>query len=454
MEQTSESVTLVNSFVSVYFWSMTDSVRSPLVQNLGLLLSQIEAGIVIHNPDTSVRYANPSALKMLGLKIEEIKSTIADDKDWHFLDSKGLRLNPEDHPVNRVLNTGKPVENLELGILDANRGQPTWVKVAGFPEYNSSNELQQIVISFIDISQTKNNVSYEKIMAQANDIVLVTQSEPMRHPGPTIVSVNRAFTQQIGYEPDQVNGKALSFLNIDKNSLRTLCGIKHSMAAGKSFRGRINVYSKDETPLWLDINVFPLHNWENRISHFVTIGRDISEIVSREEQLINDALHDPLTSLYNRRGLETKIQRYSKRSSDASTYSLITLDVDRFKQINDHWGHEAGDKVLVEIANIMRDTVRDIDCVSRIGGEEFLILLPAMNMDTAEQVAERIRRRIEQHQFWLNPRDFIMITASLGVAQKAETDTCIQETQHKADAALYQAKQEGRNRVRRCLVPA
>lgn len=433
---------------------MPDSVRSPLVHNLGLLLSQVKAGVVIHHPDTTVSYANPSALKMLGLSMDEIKGKIADEKDWHFLDAEGKRLEPGEYPVNRILATHKPVENLELGIFDTERGQPTWVKVAGFPEFDSNKQLQQIIITFIDISHTRNNITYEKIMANANDIVLVTRSEPLRSPGPCIVSVNQAFTQQLGYEPDQVNGKALSFLNIDKKSLRTLCGIKHSMAAGKSFRGRINLYAKSGTPLWLDINVFPLRNWENRISHFVTIGRDISDIVTREEQLINDALQDPLTGLFNRRGLETKIQRYSKRRSDSSTYSLIALDVDRFKQINDHWGHEAGDKVLVEIANIMRDTVRDIDCVSRIGGEEFLILLPAMNMDTAEQVAERIRRRIEQHQFWLNPRDFIMITASLGVAQKAETDTCIQETQHKADAALYQAKQAGRNRVRRCLVPA
>lgn len=444
----------MHSFSFVCILSMSDTVSSPLIQHLDLLLAQVKAGVVIHNPDTTVRYANPYALQILGLGIDEIKGKIADEKDWHFLDTQGERLKPEDYPVNRVLATGKPVENLELGIYDTKRRQPTWVKVAGFPEFNSRNELQQIVMSFIDISHTRNQVTYDQIMACSNDIVLVTRAEPMHYPGPGIVSINQAFTQLLGYEPDQVNGKPLSYLKIAQRSLRTLACIKQQMQAGNSFRGRLFIYDHNGKPLWLDINVFPLHNWQNRISHYVAIGRDITDTVSREESLISAALQDPLTGLYNRRGLEAKMQRYTKRQNDKASYSLITLDIDRFKQINDHWGHKAGDKVLVEVAHIMRETVRDIDCVARIGGEEFLILLPAMPIETAQQVAERLRARIAKQQIKLNAQDYIMVTASLGVAEKSSARQTLLGTLQKADEALYQAKRAGRNQVCRGPLPA
>ncbi|MDX1695778.1 MAG: diguanylate cyclase, partial [Ketobacteraceae bacterium] len=404
-------------------------------------------GIVIHKPNTEISYANPSALQMLGLTEEEAKGRIADEKDWHFLDSEGNRLTPDLYPVNRVLVSGKPIDNLELGIFDAHRSQPTWVKVAGFPEFNARNELEQIVISFIDISHQRNDISYDQIMSLANDIVVVTNAAPLESPGPDIVSVNHAFSELMGYEPEQVNGKPLSFLKLARLSERTLNEIKARLTNGESYRGRLYAFSKRDQQFWLDINVFPLHNWENRISHFVAIAHDITDIVNREEQLINDALHDPLTGLCNRRGLQARIRQYLKDGNNTANYSLIALDVDRFKQINDHWGHHAGDRVLVEVARIMEDTVRDIDCVARVGGEEFVILLPTMKLETAGQVAERIRERIQNHRIKMNVRDFIMVTASLGVAERAPEDDCIEDTLRKADSALYRAKKSGRNLV-------
>ena len=430
---------------------MSLKTNLPNIENIDLLLAQLKAGVVIHLPDTTVSYANPSALHMLGLTEEEIQGKIADEKDWHFLDKNGNRLAPELYPVNRVRSTGEPLENLELGIYDRNRSQPTWVKVAAFPEFDQSSELQQIVVSFIDISHERNNISYDQIMAKANDIVLVTSATPLRQPGPTIVSVNGAFSALMGYEEDEVSGKPLSYLNIPRSSTRSIVHIKRCLKKGEPFRGRIYMQSGSDEPLWLDINVFPLKNWENRISHFVTIARDISHIVSREQQLINDALQDPLTGLFNRRGLQSRTRKYLHTLPAGGTYSLIALDIDRFKNINDHWGHEAGDKVLVEVAEIMCETVRDIDCVARVGGEEFVILLPTMTLGTAQRIAERIRTHIESQRIKINPREYIMVTASLGVTERLPEDRCVEDTLQRADAALYLAKKSGRNQVRSAI---
>ena len=436
---------------------MSETITSSLVGNLELLLAQLKAGVVIHRPDTTIRYANPSALDMLGLTQEEIQGKIADEKDWHFLDETGKRASPSQYPVNLVLATGKPVENLVMGIFDTQRKLPTWVKVSGFPEYDANHQLQRVVISFTDISHQRNNISYEQIMSYASDIVLVTDAE-LNGAGPTIVSVNKAFTDLLGYNETQVKGQCLSYLKIDKKSLRTLLEIKTHMQHGESFRGRIYLYSASNKPLWLDINVFPLHNWQGRISHYVAIGRDITATVNHEQSLLQDALKDPLTGLYNRRGLELQTRRFNKRSVDNS-YSIIALDIDHFKRVNDAWGHKVGDIVLGEVASIMRDTVRDIDCVARIGGEEFVILLPTMREDTALQIAERIRTRIEIHRIMITPRDTvgpgdtispgdtIGITASIGVSANVASNNPLHDTLHRADDALYQAKRSGRNRV-------
>lgn len=424
---------------------MPGKASSPFIHNLDLLLAQLEAGVVIHRPDTSVSYANRSALDILGLTDEEIQGKIANEKDWHFVDSDGHRLAPEKYPVNLVLSAGQPIENLVFGIIDAQRKQPTWVKVAGFPEFDEQNRLQQIAITFIDISHERNNVSYEKIMSYASDVVLVTDAA-INAPGPMIVSINQAFTNLLGYEASEIEGKYLSCLKVARKSLRTLLDIKRHMINGNYYRDRILLFSVSGQPLWLDINVFPLHNWQHRVSHYVAIGRDISDAVSREQTLMREVLLDPLTGLFNRRGLDSQLERFNKRQTDNS-YSMITLDVDRFKQINDLWSHEVGDIVLVEVARIMRETVRDIDCVARIGGEEFVILLPAMSEDLAWTVAERIRDAIEKHHIALNNRDEINVTASLGVAEKVCSENPMRDTLNRADDALYHAKRSGRNRV-------
>lgn len=432
---------------------MSDTIGSPFIHNLELLLAQLKTGVVIHRPDTTVSYANPSALSLLGLSAEEITGKIAGERDWHFLDTNGNRMRADQYPVNVVLASGKPFENLEAGIFDSTRAQPTWVKVAGFPEFNAQGELHQIVISFIDISHTRNNISYEKIVAQARDMILITSAAPLAVPGPTIVSVNQAFTDLTGYLSCALEGRPLSALCMARESLRRLVRARRQIQKGEPYRGRVCVYSTRQEPLWLDINVFPLYDWQNRISHYVTIGRDISESVSREQRLLSDALLDPLTGLYNRRGLDHKARRYCPPNSQ-EPYSLIALDLDGFKQINDRWGHEAGDKVLVEVARIMRETVRDIDHVARIGGEEFVILLPTMPVAIARQIAERIRRNIDAGRVPLSDQEQIVVTASLGVAERIVSDLSLDDTLRRADEALYQAKRAGKNQVQQWPIDA
>jgi diguanylate cyclase (GGDEF)-like protein len=128
--------------------------------------------------------------------------------------------------------------------------------------------------------------------------------------------------------------------------------------------------------------------------------------------------------------------------------SLIMMDIDFFKQHNDTFGHSAGDRLLCDIARITRKEVRDIDIATRYGGEEFLIILPNTDIEKACEVAERLRTAIESKPFHFDGSPPAHITVSLGVAEKSEEMMAPDRLVNMADDALYEAKRQGRNRIR------
>lgn len=164
------------------------------------------------------------------------------------------------------------------------------------------------------------------------------------------------------------------------------------------------------------------------------------------QEALAAALKDPLTNLNNRRAMEATLAReieLAKRSR--SQLSLITLDIDHFKKINDNYGHLTGDKVIVEIANALQKAVRSCDIVFRYGGEEFVVILSSTDSHGAHLLAERVRKTIENRLIPHEDGD-INISASLGVASFEHFDGS-KSLFSKADAALYQAKRLGRNRT-------
>lgn len=159
----------------------------------------------------------------------------------------------------------------------------------------------------------------------------------------------------------------------------------------------------------------------------------------------SDASNDPLTGLANRRSAERRLDADRARALRLDEpLSVLMLDLDHFKRVNDHWGHAAGDLVLKAAAQALRDELRGADLPSRFGGEEFLTILPGTDAERALDVAERIRKRIAKLAIAV-PGDTIQITASIGVASITAGESA-QTLVARADVALYRAKDNGRNR--------
>jgi two-component system cell cycle response regulator len=160
------------------------------------------------------------------------------------------------------------------------------------------------------------------------------------------------------------------------------------------------------------------------------------------------AVTDPLTGLHNRRYLDTHlVALFDEAALRARQLSVLVLDIDRFKAINDAYGHAAGDEVLKEFAARIRANARAIDVVSRIGGEEVVVVVPDTPLDGAQAVAERIRQRVEAEPFVVQGMRRIAVTVSIGVAARQAGDMTATEVLKRADDALYRAKQSGRNKV-------
>lgn len=173
---------------------------------------------------------------------------------------------------------------------------------------------------------------------------------------------------------------------------------------------------------------------------------------SNVEQFYIDALsdrakRDSLTGLFNKQTFHACLERTLLRCQAlGEPLSVAMIDLDRFKRINDQWGHPAGDDVLKEFASLINPAIRPADLFARWGGEEFGLILPHTGLKDATIATERIRNRIANHPF-LFKGERLPVTVSIGVTERTDADKTIEPLISRADKALYQAKQEGRNRT-------
>ena len=172
-------------------------------------------------------------------------------------------------------------------------------------------------------------------------------------------------------------------------------------------------------------------------------------LMSSELQYREQSVVDPLTGLLNRKALEHRVQELSHQSQTADApIGLVSCDLDHFKRVNDTAGHPTGDVVLEQVAGVIRDQLRAFELAYRIGGEEFLILIPGLGLPETAELAERLRRAVAEHVYAKG----IRVTMSLGVTTStAGPELDFRSLWEDVDAALYEAKREGRNQVR---VPA
>lgn len=253
-----------------------------------------------------------------------------------------------------------------------------------------------------------------------------------------ILKASQAFCNITGYSKEELIGKSHNLIRHPDMPSEIYKDLWQTITKGNIWRGEIKNQRKDGSYYWVSSMITPILNEQGEISGYTSIREDITDKKKVEELSITDQL----TKLFNRHRIEEVFASEIERAFRYQrTFSLVILDIDHFKNINDNYGHDMGDSVLIDIAKIMQRETRKSDLVGRWGGEEFIIIMPETSMKDALEAIEKLRIEIEHYPFKVG-----QVTASFGLTDYQDGDT--QKTLLKrADEALYQAKENGRNQV-------
>jgi diguanylate cyclase (GGDEF)-like protein/PAS domain S-box-containing protein len=282
---------------------------------------------------------------------------------------------------------------------------------------------------------------YRAVTQSANDAIITTDDTG------NIVSWNRGAEKIFGYTEAEISGQSLDRLIPQRYREPHLAGMKRVQAGGEQHiigkTVELEGLRKDMSEFSLELS---LAQWETAEGQFYTaIIRDISERKRLQENLEYFAGHDTLTGLLNRRSLEDMLNRTIARAKRGAISSLLYMDLDNFKEVNDNVGHSVGDEVLITLSDLLKAELRTEDTVFRLGGDEFAVLLEGMDSREALTAAERLRLVVEGHTFELDGRVF-PLSLSIGLIEIEGTLTT-GELLSQADAAMYRAKAQGKNRV-------
>jgi diguanylate cyclase (GGDEF)-like protein len=282
-----------------------------------------------------------------------------------------------------------------------------------------------------------------------------------------IVLANSVISDILNRPESNLMGKKASVLGWELASdpeNKNLPWLVALQSGNKQVGVRVLLKTREGKSKIFSVNAVPIMDGESSLQGVIAVFDDVSELEEKSllleqmlqklassqaaieiqnKELFKLSVRDPLTDCFNRRALYEHLEGKfdGVRASDAE-YSCIMLDIDHFKRVNDTYGHNAGDEVIKMVANIIREQVRDVDLVSRFGGEEFCIVLPGAPLAQACLTAERCRKKIAA-----SVCNGIRITSSFGVTSKRQGATSPNELIHQADQALYFSKQNGRNRV-------
>lgn len=255
-----------------------------------------------------------------------------------------------------------------------------------------------------------------------------------------IIEVSDAFCKISGFSKEKLMGKTHRILRHPDMPSSLFVKLWDTITQGDTWHGEIKNQSKNGSCYWLDILISPIVDELGNKRGYTAISQNITD-KKRVEEL---SITDQLTQLHNRMYLENNFSKEIKRAKRYNhTFAVIMVDIDHFKDVNDTFGHDVGDNVLVTISKLLSDNIRETDILGRWGGEEFLIICPHTSNTEAYALAEKLRASIETH-----PIDVIgNKSCSFGISVFDLNDESYKEAVKHADEALYKAKKNGRNQV-------
>jgi diguanylate cyclase (GGDEF)-like protein/PAS domain S-box-containing protein len=423
--------------------SRTDSA-DPVFQLAPVLESSNDA-IIAMALDGVILTWNSGAEQLYGLTASEMKGR-------HIHEVVPAELHEEMQAAFKKIVQGKYARTLEMHYLRSD-GQGMTLSLAFSPVNDAMGRLVGVSGIAHDITNRKQKEQvleraereYRGLFEHAQDAIVIFEPE-----GEVILDVNERACDLYGLSRAELIGMSVESLSHDVQLGKAQ--IDETLAAGTNRRFQAMHYRSDGTLLHLDISAAVV-SYQGRRA-ILSSNRDITEFKRLEEALRELSIRDELTKLYNRREMSRivseEVERCRRYNRDMS---LLMIDIDWFKRVNDTWGHQAGDEILQGIARLLSENTRATDHVARYGGEEMVVILPETAGKQALIVAEHLRCKIAEHEFEVSNDDEsegaeplrLNVTISVGLSSYSGEFNTEEALLVAADRALYEAKRKGRN---------
>jgi two-component system CheB/CheR fusion protein len=438
-----EELQSLNAELTAVNQQLRDKVQelSATSNDLANLLSSIELATLFLDRQSRIKRFTPAARKLFNLVASDMGRPLSEFS--HRLCDFTLR---ED--VEAALARLPPIKK---EVRDENG---RWYLRCVLPYRTQDNRIEGAVATFTDITDAKQAEDALRKVKNRLQLLLESSSEGIYgvDQAGLCIFANQAFTELTGYKAEEVLGKRVhDFIHHSRSDATPLpweeCFVYRSLTEGSSHpRNHDLCWRKDGTSFPASLSANPVME-DGRVTGAVVIFRDVTETVVQSRKLDYLASHDPLTQLLNRRAFEERLDRVIETArSTRSEHVLCYLDLDRFKLINDSCGHLAGDELLRVLAGLLRAQIRKRDTVSRVGGDEFAVLMEQCGLEQARRAANGMQTSIANFRFPWDDQVY-SVGASIGLVPITAEAGTRSEVLRAADAACYAAKAAGGNRI-------
>ena len=422
------------------------------------LIEHIPAGVVVHGSHSEILHANARACQLLGLTLEQMRGLEAIDPQWQFLNADSTPLVLENYPVNHVLRDHQPIQNLVIGIKRNDAYGLVWALCNAFPVLDNGGQLTEVVVCFTEITELKRTEQALRKSEERLRLVLLGSNDAPWDWDLQNQSVyySPRWWQMISLEvEEQPSTIALwdSLLHPDDKQRVDASLTRIFSSSVQSFELEFRLRHRDGHYVPMLSRGFILRDDDGKALRVSGTNTDLSERKLAEERIHQLAYYDALTELPNRHLLMEQLRKALLGCArNQSQGALLFIDLDNFKALNDTLGHDMGDLLLQQVAQRLRDSVREVDTVARLGGDEFVVMLEDLSEESqetalqAELVGQKILTELSR-PYSLRQRPY-RSTPSIGIALFDQHTAGLEELLKQADVAMYQAKAEGRNTLR------
>lgn len=406
---------------------------------------------ILHNLDDRIEVKTAaSANEGIECATQEAFDLILSDYRLGPIDCFEMIEELKNHGVSLpiIILTGQG--NEEVAAMAIGRGAEDYLikdSVFGSPSQLLRSVNSAVERHRLQVALRESELRYRNLVENIQDGVIILKDSYLDF-------VNPAFAGLFGVEAELLLGVELASLipHEEREKIKTL--ITTTWKENQPNEGEFTLMPSSERmaiSIHLKLNKFTfagepaLIGTVRDITKRKLAERKLQETLKEMEKL---SVTDDLTGLYNRRhALNIAGNEVSRSKRYSSPLGLIMLDVDRFKEINDKYGHLVGDDVLITVADVLKENIRTPDTVARYGGDEFIIILPQTENDQAKSIAERLRNKVSEKYFVTGKGNQIRLTISIGVTQLRDDSDTLEDLIRRADSALYSSKKSGRDAV-------